>query len=320
MAGTFYYCIFGLRVRSAIELPELVCSDRHVDVDVVISIGSVASISEGDWVSSEADGSIILDVADVGRFAILDGTSIIVDPKPCIPLRNIRLFLLGSAFGALLHQRRLLPLHANAVEIDGAAVAFMGRSGAGKSTLAAWFHDHGLKLVADDVSVVTSLGERLQVLPGLPRLRLWRNALKWSGRRPENFEQSFSGDEAIDKFDVTIPTQSLVSCQTPLAAVYLLDSGKQFSAERLEGIDALDALFANTYRGLFLQHTGTAESHLRTCCNLVKAIPVYRLTRRWDLSVMDEDNRLILDHSQRTIRRIVRSEGKEANSRTAEDV
>ena len=56
--------------------------------------------------------------------------------------------------GAALHQRGILPLHANAVEIDHRAVAFMGASGAGKSTLAAWFHDQGYPILADDVCVI----------------------------------------------------------------------------------------------------------------------------------------------------------------------
>ena len=57
-----------------------------------------------------------------------------IDPEndftaPGASSRNVRVFLLGSAFGALLHQRGLLPLHANAVEVDGRAVATLIRFG-----------------------------------------------------------------------------------------------------------------------------------------------------------------------------------------------
>ena len=37
--------------------------------------------------------------------------------------------------GALLMQRKILPLHGSAIAIDGKAYAFVGDSGAGKSTL-----------------------------------------------------------------------------------------------------------------------------------------------------------------------------------------
>ena len=83
-----------------------------------------------------------------------DGNQIVIDAAPDATDRNVRLFLLGSALGALLHQRGLLPLHANAIDLGGGAVAFSGHSGAGKSTIAAWFHDRGHRILADDVCVV----------------------------------------------------------------------------------------------------------------------------------------------------------------------
>ncbi|MEG8053162.1 hypothetical protein QP185_07710 [Sphingomonas aerolata] len=52
-------------------------------------------------------------------------------------------YLLGTALGALLHQRALLPLHCNAIVHDGKAFLFCGDSGAGKSTLAAVFEARG---------------------------------------------------------------------------------------------------------------------------------------------------------------------------------
>src|SRR5215213_168075 len=147
------YTVFGLRVRSALELPELFQAKGEGEPDVRIETGSIDAPESAPGLSAR-DGGLLLTVADAGRFLISQGRTIRVEALNGVDPRNVRLFLLGSAFGALLHQRGLLPLHANAIEVDGTAVAFMGASGAGKSTLAAWFHDRGYRIIADDVCVV----------------------------------------------------------------------------------------------------------------------------------------------------------------------
>lgn len=143
----------------------------------------------------------------------------------------MRLFLLGSAFGALLHQRGLLPLHANAVEIDGRAFAFMGPSGAGKSTLAAWFHRQGDSVIADDVCVVGFGGDgRSFAAPGLPRLRLWAEALELMGGDSANYDRSYVGNDALtEKFDVPMGEVATARSNIELGALYLLNRGDEFS-------------------------------------------------------------------------------------------
>ena len=71
---------------------------------------------------------------------------------------KIRLYILGTCMGALLMQRKILPLHGSAIAIDGKAYAFVGDSGAGKSTLASAFLSKGYKLLSDDV-IAVSLSE-----------------------------------------------------------------------------------------------------------------------------------------------------------------
>ncbi|EWG98231.1 hypothetical protein [Halomonas sp. BC04] len=92
------------------------------------------------------------------------------------------MYLLGTALGALLHQRHWFPLHVSALATPSGAWAFTGESGAGKSTLAAWLHHHcGWPLISDDVAVVKP-GEMIPRLhPGPPRLKLWQDALAMLG-------------------------------------------------------------------------------------------------------------------------------------------
>ena len=149
------YTVFGLKVRSELALPELAPDRTETPADVVIARGKIPGLKSAEAGLHVAGDALVLVVPEVARYAIRGGSSIVVEPETAdVPETNVRLFLLGSAFGALLHQRGLLPLHANAVEIDGSAVAFMGASGSGKSTLAMWLCDQGFRILADDVCVV----------------------------------------------------------------------------------------------------------------------------------------------------------------------
>jgi hypothetical protein len=238
------YRLFGLRVASEIELPELFeagldAGDGLVDVTIVRGAVAAAGPDAVDGVVVAGDGAT-LEVPDVARFHVVGGKTITVGALPGAPEANVRLFLLGSASAILIYQRGLLPLHANAIEIDGRAVAFLGESGAGKSTLAAWFNDRGARILSDDVCVVGfgdggGEGEVPLAMPGLPRYRLWRDALERSGRDAAHHPRSYFGDDEYDKFDVAVPAAKSTDVPLPVAALYVLEQGKKFAVEPLVG-------------------------------------------------------------------------------------
>jgi hypothetical protein len=151
--------VHGLEVASEIELPELLPSvDPDCAPDVVVRRGTVplrADDPDDRWFIVRADGTAIVRIDDVATFAVRSGAEIVVDAVVGADPAAMRVYLLGTALGTLLHQRGDLPLHVSAVVIDGRAWAFTGPQGAGKSTLAAALHLHaGLPLVTDDVGVV----------------------------------------------------------------------------------------------------------------------------------------------------------------------
>ena len=298
------YQLFGLTIRSEIPLPELIPAEGGALPHVTILRGELPKMDE-DWgVQADSEG-ILLNIPTVARYRISGGSEIMVDAKPDVPERNVRLFLLGSAFGALLHQRGLLPLHANAIEVDGRAVAFMGESGAGKSTLAAWFHDRGFRVIADDVCVV-GFDDKAQpyATPGLPRLRLWAEALELMGRRSANYEHSYvSTAGRFEKFDVPIARDAATTWNVPLMAVYKLDKASESSITPLRPLEAIEFVFENTYRGSFLGPIGTHQQHWEAAVRLVNATPVYRAARRWDFARLSEDCDELLGHVEAIARK-----------------
>ena len=292
--GPFHYCMFGLQLRSEIELPELRAVAPSGDPDVEILQGSIPCadrMAEGYLLGNDGAGFVIDDVAG---FWISDGQRIVIEPQPGVAGSNVRLYLLGSAMGVLLHQRGLLPLHANCVEIDGQGVAFLGRSGAGKSTLAAAFYDRGFRVVADDVCVIDfdDSGQAL-VTQGIPRLRLWEEALAVGSRNAIDYQLSYAGDEQYRKFDVPV---GVVNIRLPLAAIYRLSDGTGPGFRKLEGTAAAETVFANTYRGSYLRAVGDQIAHWSLSTRLLGAVPVFDFSRPRGLDRIAADLDLVIAH------------------------
>ena len=289
------YSVFGLRVRSERPLPELPPATGPSEPDVTVRFGTIDSECHDAGLHRLKD-AILFVAPDAARYRITGGHEILVEPVQNAHDRNIRLYLLGSAFGAIIHQRGLLPLHANAVEIEGQAFAFMGAQGEGKSTLAAWFHDRGHRIVADDICVIAFHGEKPMAMPGLPRLRLWEDALVQSGRTVGEFERSFEGADDWNKFDLPVAPDRSSRKDLPLSAIYLVESGENFSVQKLEGMKAAEVLFEHTYRGGYLEAANGQRQHLQSIVELVRAIPVFRLTRKRGFDVFEDQAAAVLKH------------------------
>ncbi|HEY0044373.1 MAG TPA: hypothetical protein VGB62_07460 [Allosphingosinicella sp.] len=295
------YDVFGLCVASELPLPELASAPPAAEPDVYIRLDKIPA-SEGDkaGITMFPDGAL-LRIPDVGRYWMAGGRDMIVEPAGGASPRNVRLFLLGSAIAAIIHQRALLPIHANAVVIDGRAIGFMGHPGAGKSTLAAWFHDRGFRVLADDVCVVTFGPDgRANAHPGIPRLRLTRGALEASGRSAGDFEPAFD-----DREKYNVPTDAVTGRgSVPLDHFYLLekaDMREEAGIVRLAGADAVGALVANTYRGGYLKLMGATAPHLFACTRLARQVPVFAARRFWSLEAFDSEAGRLEAHARQII-------------------
>ena len=131
---------FPFTISSDIDLGARVAAAMvERDPDVTIRAGDVPSSLEKveeEGVSYQLKrGEFLLNVPDGSRLFVKDGRTITYSRGPETGDRDLTLFILGSAWGALCYQRGLLPLHASAVIRDGKVHAFTGQSGAGKSTL-----------------------------------------------------------------------------------------------------------------------------------------------------------------------------------------
>jgi hypothetical protein len=281
------YFVCGLHLRSELPLPELAPAaipDGATPM-VEIRLGDAGTAlphpHQVGPAYQAAANDYLLNVQGVGRYRVRHGREVIVEPAASSSAQDLRLFLLGTALGALCHQRRLVPLHASAIVADGRCIAFAGRSRAGKSTLAAHFSGRGYPILADDVCVLSVAAEGPPMAwPGVPRIKLWRDALKALGRDPHDLATVRDG---LEKYDV--PLDGLAGgTALPLARLYILREARlpaQETIERLTGAAAFDEFLNHTYRHRLLAPMGCAASHFEQCAALVKHVPVFSAGRRW---------------------------------------
>lgn len=283
------YEIYGLVIESELGLPELrsreVTSAPTPDVQILYGRISPALIAAaGDRFLHAENDEILLTVPQVARYCVTRGHRVLVEPEAEVDASLVRLFLLGSVIGLVCQQRGLLALHASAVAINDEAVAFVGQQGQGKSTLAAHCLAHSpARLVADDILVVSfDNGGRPWVHPGMPAVKLWRDALQALGRGAEGLRPDWI---RADKFILPIVDQ-LAQAPTRLNCVYVLvddDNAGDGRIEALSGASAAASLVAHTYRVEYLDLTGNRVAHFAASTRLAERVPVRRLSRCRDL-------------------------------------
>ena len=212
------------------------------------------------------------------------GTRVWIDWPSTLSLADISSYLFGPVIGWILRLRGALCLHASAVTVDGAAVAFVGESGAGKSTLAAAFAQRGHAVVADDVAAIfESCGAPL-VVPAYPELRLWPDSASalW-GTNDSRFE-SVPANEKLS-LNVQQCGHDFQEKPVPLTAIYILsdESTGSCNTRQLTKREAMMGLVANTHAGRLLGQAAR-EKEFALLAELIARVPVRELCRGTDLA------------------------------------
>ncbi|MBW4577935.1 MAG: hypothetical protein KME08_22130 [Aphanothece sp. CMT-3BRIN-NPC111] len=273
----FSYLAYGLGIHSQLPLPELVSGEATTDV--VIQLGKV-TFCQSDLTRRESHTQVTAAEAklfykNVGTFLVRGGREIIIDPVLGVEERVLRLFILGSALGVLLHQRGLLVLHSSAIAVNDTAVAFLGGSGWGKSTTAGAFHRRGYAVMADDVVAVQMDAGYPMLFPGFPRLKLWPEAAVYLGDDLETLPQLHPDLEKRNRSTTEGFSQDFI----PLKRIYVLAEGESQAIEVLKPQEAFKELVGHSYAVGLLKATGTTSSHFRQCIKLANCLPICRLIR-----------------------------------------
>ena len=158
----FYYKVYGLIIESEIILSELVEVNKRENDNIGMKVDVfIRQCEMPKTIKKSIETGIISDfninecwfiIKDIGIYRMINGNEIFVEDI-CDNFKEIKAFLLGSAFGCILIQRNLVSIHGSTILIKDKGVIITGHMGAGKSTLTAAFRAKGYKFLADDISV-----------------------------------------------------------------------------------------------------------------------------------------------------------------------
>ncbi len=277
------YKVFGLNIMSSIPLPELFSTgvDRE-RVDVIVEEEDLSRL----WLelASPPKKTVIkknffmFQLPELAIFCIQDGQRITVSPAPGADQEHIRLFILGSCMGAILLQRKLLPLHGSVLAINGKAYGIIGDSGAGKSTLASVFIKKGFQLLSDDIIAIAFSEDNVPlVMPAYPQQKLWQESLEELGMETVSYRPIFKRET---KYAVPVQAKFMTE-PLPLAALFELikTDNEQIAIRPIHKLEQLQMIYKHTFRNFLLAGYDMLEWHFKTSANLAQQVNVYQVTR-----------------------------------------
>jgi hypothetical protein len=194
-----------------------------------------------------ANGGFVFRFDNGARFEVAAGGARVTASWPAsITFQDVTSYFLGPVLGFVVRLRGTVCLHASAVLVDGAAVAFLGPSGAGKSSICAYFAQRGAAVLTDDVLALRRGRGGFRVLAGPARLRLWPASVRYLYGARADLPRMLPSDPGWDKrFRDVAPG----AASAPLIAIYARGAGESPNprVSASTGRDAFLLLAANRY-------------------------------------------------------------------------
>ncbi|HPF17774.1 MAG TPA: hypothetical protein P5107_12120 [Thermotogota bacterium] len=273
----YQYITHGLIVFSEIPLPELT-SIKSEKADVLIRLGEVQRNPSSEKINGVCfqfnQNEFHLNIKRIASFYVKDGNEIVIAPHTAADERDIRLFLLGSVFGALLQQRNCFPLHASTVVTKQGALCLCGASGSGKSTLAVALEKEGFPIVSDDVTAITFENNRPYALPGPRRVKLWQDTA-CELKIPCSQENAIQKE--VNKYNILIDP---VERKTELKTIVIISTSNKenVDVQPVTGFEKLSVLIENTYRSEYLTND-QKKTHLQQCGLICNHVNIHQIKR-----------------------------------------
>lgn len=278
MTATKKYHIGGLKVLSGLDLE--IEESHFTDHDIEIREGRVDFFDKRSnelprYEFNKED--FFLNVDEIAKFSVHNGESIIVDINKEATSDIYKLFLKGSAWGALLHQRGILPFHASSVEYEGEGVMICGLSGAGKSTLSYNLMQRGANYLCDDITAVKDS----YIQPSHVSIKLWKQALRSLNKDHKGLKQI---RPEMDKYYFIPEKRNNLAIE--IKHIYIIQIDKKSEEVKIlspRGLKKVNILNKQIYRKKFIKgHPEIEKQHTDAIFKLANNSNI-RIVRRPDI-------------------------------------
>ena len=280
----------GLRIRSDIPLQLPMSGATTWDVNVQVGpdvdtgeppSGEVIAVygsGESNWyTATRTDEGFLVRFRRCGEFVIsADLSAVEVRSDPTGRHELLPILMAGTVSGLLLALRGHTVLHASAVGLGSAAMAFVGQSGRGKSTVAALMCVDGAQLITDDLLTVAA-GPPVSCLGGAGELRLREKAREIADRLPGAITR-----DTVDERLALAPTAAPPGPHG-LAAIVIPSPSRTVAAVEVTRIEPSAALFQILAfpRVHGWSDPGVLSRDFAVLSAVVSHVPVYGATIPW---------------------------------------
>ena len=191
-----------------------------------------------------------MDVQGVGWFYVSGGNYISITPYPGAAPVTIEFYLNGSAYGAILHQRKIVPLHGSCFFYDGRGIMICGDAGAGKSSLTASFCLDGAEFLTDDITPLLIKEGKPYIWAMSERIKLWSDSLKQLDQKEDKLHRIYPETEKY-----YYPMAGAAGNTFGLYLVYIIEISdpQEVIFEELTGSSKFAALRNEIYRLEYLK-------------------------------------------------------------------
>lgn len=250
---------------------------KDVEIHLVGAKKVIDSLGYSNHNMSLNQHEFLLDLERVAYFYVCNGNRIEIMPYAEATQNVLELYLNGSIYGAVLHQRKILPLHGSCFSYQGAGIMICGESGVGKSSLTAAFCLNGADFLTDDVTPVVFKAGKPHIWAISDRIKLWSDSLQQLDQEEEELIRIVP---EWGKF--YFPMESDKGEFFTLDHLFILEVHDKPSVSHwcLEGVEKFAALRNEIYRWEYLKGMPESEaSYLKQLIAISQTVKVTKVAR-----------------------------------------